>query len=173
MTATMVTEALTSLLTRELRCIQRELDRYPSEDQIWQSHPALPNTSGTLALHAAGNLLHFIGAVFGDTGYQRDRDAEFQRRDVSRAELQRSLRDAVDVVERTLPGITEAQLEDWYPIPVAGQRIRSGEFLMHLAVHLAYHLGQIDYHRRVITGDANGAGAVSPAELSSAVPVTA
>jgi hypothetical protein len=169
----MVTEALAALLTRELRCIQRELERYPAEAQIWQAHPALPNTSGTLALHAAGNLLHFIGAVFGDTGYERDRDAEFQRRDVSRAELLRTLAEAVDVVGRTLPGITEAQLEDWYPFPVAGRRIRSGEFLMHLAVHLAYHLGQIDYHRRVITGDAKGAGAVSPVELSSAVPVTA
>jgi Protein of unknown function (DUF664) len=173
MTATMVTEALAALLTRELRCIQRELEGYPSEAQIWQTHPALPNTGGTLALHAAGNLLHFIGSVFGDSGYQRDRDAEFQRRDVSRVELLLALREAVDVVQRTLPGVTEAQLEDWYPLPVSGRRIRTGEFLMHLTVHLAYHLGQIDYHRRVITGDAKGAGAVSPAELSSAVPVTA
>lgn len=173
MRATMVTETLAALLTRELRCIQRELEKYPSEAQIWQTHPALPNTAGTLALHAAGNLLHFIGSVFGDTGYQRDRDAEFQRRDVARAELLRALREAVDVVERTLPGVTAAQLEDWYPLPVAGRRIRSGEFLMHLAVHLAYHLGQIDYHRRVITGDVVGVGAVSPAELSSAIPVPA
>jgi hypothetical protein len=173
MKATMVTEALAALLTRELRCIQRELERYPSEAQIWQAHPALPNTGGTLALHAAGNLLHFIGAVFGDTGYQRDRDAEFQRRDILRAELLRALGEAVDVVQHTLPGVTEAQLDDWYPLPVAGRRIRGGEFLMHLTVHLAYHLGQIDYHRRVITGDTTGVGAVSPAELSTAVPVTA
>ena len=99
MRATMVTETLAALLTRELRCIQRELEKYPSEAQIWQTHPALPNTAGTLALHAAGNLLHFIGSVFGDTGYQRDRDAEFQRRDVPRAELLRALREAVDACD--------------------------------------------------------------------------
>jgi uncharacterized damage-inducible protein DinB len=169
----MVTEALTALLTRELRCIQREIEAYPSDAQVWQTHPALPNTAGTLALHAAGNLLHFIGAVFGGTGYQRDRDAEFQRYNVARAELLQILQEAVDVVQQVLPGVTGAQLEDWYPLSVAGRRIRSGEFLMHLAVHLGYHLGQIDYHRRMVTGDAKTTGAVSPAELSSAVAVHA
>ncbi len=40
---------------------------------------------------------------------------------------------------------------------------------MHLAVHLTYHLGQIDYHRRIITGEAGKIGAVIPLELATAV----
>jgi uncharacterized damage-inducible protein DinB len=167
----MLTTAVTGTLVRELRCIERELDAYDSDEQVWQTHPALPNTAGTLALHAAGNLEHFIGAVLGGTGYVRDRDGEFNRRNVSRAELKRALDDAIATIEKNLPAVTEAQLEDWYPLAVANRRIRTGEFLVHLAVHLGYHLGQIDFHRRMVSGNVKGAGAVSPAELPSAVAV--
>jgi len=78
---------LAALLDRDLRALRRELEAYPDERQIWQQVPGLPNTAGTLALHLAGNLQHYIGAQFGGTGYVRDRDAEFARRGVSRAEL--------------------------------------------------------------------------------------
>ncbi len=169
----MLTTTVAGMLTRELRTFQRELEAYPDEAQIWQMHPALPNTTGTLALHAAGNLLHFVGAVLGNTGYVRNRDGEFHRRDVARAELIRELERAVEVVQQSLASVTDAKLEDWYPLPVAGCRVRTGEFLVHLAVHLGYHLGQADFHRRIITGEARGTGAVSPTELPGAVPVDA
>jgi len=168
-----VPTAVAGLITRELRTVQRELEAYPDEAQIWQSHPSLPNTGGTLALHAAGNLLHFFGAVYCNTGYVRNREAEFGRRDVPRAELLRSLDEAVDAVQRTCATMTEAQWDEWYPLPVANRRLRTDEFLIHLATHVAYHLGQMDYHRRLVTGNAQGAGAVSPAALPSATPVDA
>jgi hypothetical protein len=165
--------AVAGLITRELRTVQRELEAYPTEAQIWQSHPALPNTGGTLALHAAGNLLHFFGAVYGNTGYVRNREAEFSRRDVPRAELMRNLDEAVDAVQRTCASMTDAQWDEWYPLAVANRRLRTDEFFLHLATHVAYHLGQIDYHRRVVTGTPEGTGAVSPAALPSATPVDA
>jgi uncharacterized damage-inducible protein DinB len=166
-----LTTSVVGLLTRELRTMQRELEAYPDERQIWESHPALPNSAGTLALHAAGNLQHFIGAVLGKNGYVRNRDAEFSRRDVPRAELVQELGAAIDAVERWLPQVTESALADWYPLAVANRRIRTQEFILHLATHLSYHLGQLDYHRRLVTGDATGSGAVSPAELPSAIPI--
>jgi len=168
-----LTAAAAGLLTRELRAMQRELEGYSTESQIWQVHPALPNTGGTLALHAAGNLLHFIGAVLGGSGYVRNRDAEFSRRDVPRAELIRELDRAIEAVESALAGVTESQLAEWYPLPVANRRVRTGEFVLHLATHLAYHLGQVDFHRRIVTGDGKGVGAVSPIELPSAMPIDA
>lgn len=167
----MSSSLIAALLTRELRTLQREIDAYASDEQVWRSHPALPNAAGTLALHAAGNLQHFLGAVIGKSGYVRDRDGEFSRRDVPRSELSRELGAAIDTVERVAPLLTEATLESWYPIPVANRRVRTGEFLLHLSVHLAYHLGQVDYHRRIVTGDAKGVGAVSPTELPSATPM--
>jgi hypothetical protein len=167
----MTPSILAALLSRELRTLQREVEAYPSDALIWAAHPGLPNTGGTLALHAAGNLQHFIGAVLGGTGYVRDRDAEFARRDVPRAALLRELEAAVSVVERVVPALPPAVLESWYPEPVAKRRVRTDEFLAHLEAHLAYHVGQADYHRRAVTGENRGVGAVAPAELPGAVPL--
>ncbi|HEX7122604.1 MAG TPA: DinB family protein [Gemmatimonadaceae bacterium] len=169
----MTPRLVAALMTRELHTMRRELEAYPDDRLVWQPLPGLPNTGGTLALHAAGNLQHFVGAVLGRTGYVRDRDAEFARRDVPRAELLRELEQAIAVVERVLPGLPPAVLADWYPHPVAKRRVRTDEFLVHLLSHLAYHLGQLDYHRRAVTGDGRGVGAVAPAELPSAEPVSA
>jgi hypothetical protein len=164
-------KTVAALLERELRALQREIAAYPSDAHVWQVPPGLPNSGGTLALHAAGNLMHFVGAVLGGTGYVRDRDAEFARRNVSARELSHMLADAEATVRRVLDALPDESFETPYPVPVAGRRINTGEFLGHLATHLAYHLGQVDYHRRVVTGDATGVGAVSPVELPSAVPV--
>lgn len=162
--------ALAAIVRRELRALERELVAYETDDQVWALPAGLPNSAGTLALHAAGNLQGFIGAVLGGSGYVRDRDGEFTRRGVSRTELIDELRRADAAVESVLAAITPGQLEEEYPIAVANRRLNTGEFLLHLAAHLAYHLGQVDYHRRVVTGDGKGVGAVSPAELPSARP---
>ena len=112
-----------------------------------------------------------MGAVLGRTGYVRDRDAEFSRRNVPRSELLRELGTAIEVVERVLGSLPATALDGWYPLPVAKRRIRTDEFLVHLATHLAYHVGQADYHRRAVTGENQGVNAVAPAELPSATPV--
>ncbi|HEU4699123.1 MAG TPA: DinB family protein [Gemmatimonadales bacterium] len=166
----MLAAAVRTLLVRELRALRRELEAYPDDASVWRQPPGLANSAGTLALHVAGNLQHFVGAVLGDSGYVRDRDAEFARRDVPRAELMAGLDAAIAAVEHTLPSLSEARLDDPYPVPVAGHLVQTGEYLCHLAAHLAYHLGQIDYHRRSVTGDARGVGALAPAELGTARP---
>lgn len=163
--------AIAAVICRELRALERELDAYPGEADVWRLPAGLPNSGGTLALHAAGNLRHFVGTVLGGSAYVRDRDQEFARRDVPRAVLIEELREAGRVVEATLTGIDPARFTEPYPIPVANRRVTTGDFLLHLAAHLAYHVGQADYHRRVVSGDARGVGAVSPAELSSAQPI--
>ena len=128
-----------------------------------------PTPAGTLALHLAGNLQHYVGARWGGTGYVRDRDAEFARRDVPRAELIAEIERARAAVAAGLGAVgAEAARRGRIPSSSRGCRIRTGDFLVHTAVHLAYHLGQLDAHRRVVTGNAEGVGAVKPAELGSA-----
>lgn len=166
----MIGPAMAAVIIRELRTIERELQAYPSEDQIWELPAGLPNSAGTLALHAAGNLQHFIGAVLGGSSYVRDRDAEFSRRGVPRAELVEGLHRAERAVE-TLASMDPARFADVYPLPVANRRVNTGEFVAHLATHLAYHAGQLDFHRRIVTGDVAGVGAVSPTELPSSKPI--
>ena len=157
--------AVEILITREIRAVKREIEAYPDDASVWRVIPGLPNTGGTLALHLAGNLQHFFGAILGKDGYRRDRDAEFARRDVPRRELLEELDAAIASVERTLRGLVKGSLPDVYPEPIAKRRFASDIYLLHLVSHLAYHLGQIDYHRRAVTGDARAIDAVSVREL--------
>ncbi|WP_236646351.1 DinB family protein [Gemmatirosa kalamazoonensis] len=153
------------MLHRELGAVRRSVEAYPDEASLWQVPAGLPNAGGTLVLHIAGNLQHYIGAVLGNSGYVRDRDAEFSRRDVPRAELLAEIDAATEAVDRTLAALPNDWLDAVYPERVAGHDVLTRDYIIHLASHLAYHLGQLDYHRRAITGDRRGIGALAPAEL--------
>ncbi len=168
---TTLTDSLAAIFSRELTTLRMEVEAYPSEADLWRSVPGTSNSGGTLALHLSGNLQHFIGAVLGKSGFVRNRDAEFSSRDISRSELTRQIEQTIATVRDTLQGLDAAQLEQQYPEPVAKMRVNTGDFLVHLACHLSYHLGQLDYHRRVVTGGAALSGALSPTRLWSAVSV--
>ncbi|HUR95795.1 MAG TPA: DinB family protein [Gemmatimonadales bacterium] len=163
---------LAAIYDRDLRALRRELEAYPEERQIWQEVPGLPNSAGTLALHLAGNLQHYIGAKVGGTDYVRNREAEFGRRGIPRVELLAEIERAREAVASGLARVQQSTLEAEFPEVVVQSRIRAGEYLIHLATHLAYHLGQVDCHRRVVTGQAGGVGALRPTELGSAKVVT-
>lgn len=161
----MLSEAIRTLLMRELRTLAREVDAYPTDALLWRLVPGIPNSGGTLALHLAGNLEHFVGAVLGGTGYVRDRDAEFSTRELARAEVRARVESAARAVDAALSHLTAERCEASYPMDVGGRPVRAGDFLVHLVAHTAYHVGQIDYHRRFLDPDAQGVGAVSTAEL--------
>lgn len=167
----MIVTYLSGIMARDLRGLRREVEAYPDDASLWTTHPGLPNTAGNLVLHLSGNLQHFVGAVLGATGYQRDRDAEFARRNVPRKELLAEIDATSRAVTTTLAALTPAQLEAPFPIAVGKVQVNTLDFLLHLATHLTYHLGQVDYHRRIATGMTAGVGAVPPAELKSAAPM--
>lgn len=156
----MTTAHLSRLINRELVALRDELLAYPNEADMWQLPKGVPNSGGNLALHLVGNLRFFIGTQLGATGYVRDRDAEFAKSGVPRAEIVKGIEAAADEVTRTLATLDPAQLEKPFPAELGGNRIQTGMFLQHLASHLAYHLGQIDYHRRVVTGSSHSVGAL-------------
>lgn len=161
----MSAETIRSILLRDLRALAREVDAYPNDDLLWRIAPGISNPAGTLVLHLTGNLEHFIGAVLGRTGYVRDRDAEFAVRDLTRAELHRSIDSAAGAVDVALARLSPEQWQAPYPVPVGGRRLGTADFLVHLAAHLAYHLGQIDYHRRMLVPGSNPIDAMSIGEL--------
>lgn len=161
----MSAETIRSILLRDLRALAREVDAYPNDDLIWRIVPGISNPAGTLVLHLTGNLEHFLGAVLGGTGYLRDRDAEFALRDLTRAELHRSIDSAAGAVDVALAHLSPEQWQAPYPVPVGGRRLGTADFLVHLAAHLAYHLGQIDYHRRMLVPGSNTIDAMSIGEL--------
>lgn len=161
----MLTDLLRPIYARDLRTLDREVEAYPDDASVWREVPGLPNTAGTLVLHLVGNLNHFIGTVLGETDYVRDRDAEFTMRDVPRAKLRQAVADTAAVVEGVFMALPAERLDEPFPLQFRGATLRTGTTLIHLATHLAFHLGQVDYHRRVVTGDPTGVAVMVPAEL--------
>ena len=156
------------LLTRELSAFSRELDLFPDEALIWATVPGIANSAGTLTLHVCGNLQYYVGAVLGNTGYVRDRDLEFSARNVPRPLLQASLTKTAEVVRTVLADLPDESLAIEYPDVLGGPRMPTGLFLGQLASHLAFHLGQAGYLRRILTGANESSGALALREISGA-----
>jgi hypothetical protein len=160
-------EWIAVLLTRELESFERELRLFPDDTTVWRTVPGITNSAGTLAVHISGNLLHFVGAVLGASGYIRDRVHEFSVRDIPRESLIADIRRAGDVVTRIVPFVSDHELAQPYPEEVGGVQIVTGLFLAHLSGHLAFHLGQAGYLRRVLTGDPQSASPLPLRPLAS------
>ena len=157
---------LSRLFGRELAALRDELLAYPDERMIWALPPGVPHSAGTLTLHLCGNLRWFIGAQLGASGYVRDRPLEFSQRDVPRATLIAQIEAAADEVTRALASLEDSELDRPYPPEIASIRISTARWVQHLASHLAYHLGQIDYHRRIVTGSSVSVGTLPLASIA-------
>lgn len=146
----MIIETLKTLFKRDLNKLKAEIEAYKTEENIWKVANEIPNSAGNLTLHLMGNLNYFIGAEIGKTNYIRHRDLEFSTKNLHRNELIKMVEEANLVVEDSLNLLTSQDLEREYPLVVFQEKMTTGYFLMHLATHLAYHLGQINYHRRLL-----------------------
>jgi len=159
---------LKPLFLRDLDSLSRQVGLYPDDALVWKAVPGWTNTGGTLVLHLVGNLRHFVGALLGGSGYVRDRDAEFITTGLSRMDLQDLVSKAAVEVEAALTGLDDARLQEPFPFSFGGRSLSTGLMLTHLAGHLTFHLGQIDYHRRFVVDGAEAAGSVSLAPLFDA-----
>jgi uncharacterized damage-inducible protein DinB len=164
------TEILAGLITRELRALRREIEAYPDDASLWARPPGIANSGGALAHHLTGNLRHFIGARLGAGSYVRDRAAEFEQAELGREALVQRVDAALDEVERTLAALDPALLGTEFPDSVAGNSVGTAALLTHLLSHLGYHLGQIDYHRRIVTGSGDTVDALAVAEIPGIQP---
>ena len=146
----MNTDALLSFFERDLNKLITEIELYKNEEAIWRVEKNIANSAGNLVLHIVGNLHTFIGKEIGKTGYVRNRELEFTRKNVSRQELIDGIKDTIKMVKNSLTSITNEDLKKEYPV-MKFSKIESTEYLLvHLATHLTYHLGQINYHRRLM-----------------------
>jgi len=146
----MLRKILAEIYERDLGKLKDEIGQYADESDLWEATEGITNPAGNLCLHLSGNLKHFFGAVLGNNGYVRDRDAEFANKNVSRAVMLADIDVAQNVVLSTLAELTEEDLDKPYPIEVFGRPMTTGYFLTHLTAHLNWHLGQINYHRRLV-----------------------
>jgi hypothetical protein len=148
----MLSQILTELYERDLNKLREEIELYSDEADLWKVGGDIINPAGNLCLHLTGNLKHFFGAVLGGSGYVRDRDAEFSRKNVAKSELLAGIDEAKSVVLATLEKLTDEDYSKTYPFEVFGKPMTTGFFLTHLESHLNWHLGHINYHRRLLAG---------------------
>jgi len=145
----MLQEILVKLFERDLDKLRDEVEAYVDEADLWKVNGAVTNSGGNLALHLVGNLNHFIGGILGNSGYVRDRDAEFTDKDLSRQKLLDEIDRSKPFILAALGTVTDEVLASNYPIEVFGHPMTTEFFLVHLSTHFNYHLGQLNYHRRM------------------------
>jgi DinB superfamily len=157
----MLATELAALYVRDLGRLVQELRAFPDTPSLWRAAPGVTNAAGTLALHLEGNLREYVGKQLGQIAYTRDRPREFSARDIEQAELVSRIEALRDAIPKVIGALSPERLDATCPEPFDGSSISTRQFLIHLSGHLNYHLGQIDYLRRVTTGD----GAISLASL--------
>lgn len=146
----MFSQTLKKLFNRDLHKLKVEIESYQNEASLWVIDQSIANSAGNLCLHLIGNLNTYIGATLGGSGYIRNRELEFSLKDVAREELLIQIDETIDIVNQTLDKITPEEIGAEYPLLVFEQKTSTEYFLTHLTTHLAYHLGQINYHRRLL-----------------------
>lgn len=146
----MLIETLKALFNRDLTRLRNEIELYKNEENLWKIEKQIANSAGNLCLHLIGNLNTYIAAEIGKTNYVRHRELEFSLKNISKEELIDNIEKLKIIIATSLDKLTVEQLEKEYPVLVFENKTSTGYFLIHLTTHLTYHLGQINYHRRLL-----------------------
>jgi uncharacterized damage-inducible protein DinB len=146
----MIIQTISSFLARDISQVKLELELYQHEKTIWQIENGIANSAGNLCLHLLGNLNGFICAGIGNSGYVRNRPLEFSEKNIPRSELIHQLDKTKDSVSSSLELISDDVLDQNFPLQIFDNKSSYGHMLIHIVTHLNYHLGQINYHRRLL-----------------------
>ena len=148
--ASVIANCVSEILVRDLQKLATEVSAFNNEENFWKVQGTISNSSGNLVLHLCGNLQHFIGAVLGNSDYIRNRDEEFLKKNISKNELLAEIEKTIEAVKTGMSTLTDEDLYKEYPLEKWNQHSSKAFFLIHLTAHLNYHLGQINYLRRVL-----------------------
>ena len=144
-------DELADLLHRDLTRLIQQIQAFTDPGTLWQCAPGITNSAGNLALHLEGNLREYVGRIVGGIPYQRVRDQEFSQKNLTPGDLAKRIEETRQIVTTSLRQMNEDQLPNSFPGDPSGVPMSTREFLIHLYGHFNYHLGQIDYLRRLLT----------------------
>jgi hypothetical protein len=142
---------LAELFVRDLTKLRDEVKKFKDSDNVWRKEDGISNTAGTLVVHLVGSLNYTIGELIGHNGYVRDRVKEFTAIDVPQDELIVAIEKLIAVVQKSLTDISQQTLDADYPLDVFGKK-STAFYLSNFYGHLNYHLGQVNYLRRMLEG---------------------
>jgi hypothetical protein len=145
----MLNNILANFYERDIRKLIEEINLFKNEEDIWKTAGSVKNSCGNLALHIIGGLNYLIGTTLAQTNYVRNREQEFIRKDVERKELVAQLEALISLINQALTALT-AEMEAEFPIFFDKPKASVSYVLMQLLAHLNYHLGQVNYLRRVL-----------------------
>jgi Protein of unknown function (DUF1572) len=148
----MLVEIFKTLFERDLNKLKVEIELYQNENKIWHFEKGISNSAGNLCLHLIGNLNAYIGVGLAKTNYIRKRDLEFSLKNIPVQELIKKIEETIMVIKNGLNHLSEKQMKDDFPIIIWDKPMSIAYTLIQLIAHLNYHLGQINYHRRLIDG---------------------
>ena len=143
---------LSLLFKRDLGRLKKQLDLFPNDDSLWNVPLGVTNSGGNLALHLEGNLREYIGRQLGKHEYQRKRELEFSSKGLTKSELMSRIDELIELIPSVIEGLSNEEVEHEYPQVVLDAPMSTRQFLIHLYGHLNWHLGQIDYVRRIDLG---------------------
>lgn len=141
---------ITDLYQRDIDKLIEEINSFKKEKDIWKVKGDVKNPAGNLTLHLLGNLNHFIGRTLGHTDYIRKRDDEFSIKNIPRDKLVFDLVSLKEVVKNTLEKLSTEDLNKEFPIKIRDEVLTTELMLIYLLNHFNYHLGQVNYLRRLI-----------------------
>ena len=145
-----MTNELIKLYERDLDKLEKEIKAFDNEENLWRITGDIRNPAGNLCLHLCGNLNTFIGQQLGQSGYVRNREFEFKGKDVPQSELIDQVKSTKNMVTSVLKNIQPEDFSKPYPLNFLGYEMTVGYCLTHLYGHFSYHLGQINYLRRIL-----------------------
>jgi hypothetical protein len=152
---------LAALFRRDLTRLAQELHAVPHDGVLWSKPAGVANSIGNLVLHLEGNLREYIGRQLGGVPYTRERDREFTDTGLTKDSLLARVEPLAILIPEIIARLSDADLKRLYPEEPFNSPISTAQYLVSLNNHLNYHLGQIDYLRRILTGS----GAVDFAQL--------
>ena len=141
---------LATLFRRDLAKLIHQIESFPTDESLWQVLPGVNNPAGNLALHIQGNLREYVGRQLGQLSYIRNRPLEFSARGLSRHEVCDQLTELINSIPAVIENLSDEQLEMEYPEVVLEAATSTRQFLIHLYGHLNWHLGQVNYLRRIL-----------------------
>lgn len=137
------------LLGDYLPKIERCLEKL-NDEQIWWRANEESNSIGNLILHLCGNARQWIVCGIGSAPDARNRDSEFEQRDViPRDELVTLLRSTLSDVQTTLQSLDPSTLLEYRKIQ--GNDVDILEAVFHVTEHFSMHTGQIILLTKLLT----------------------
>lgn len=142
---------ITEIFARDLDVLADEVTQTKDEN-LWLTVPGINNSVGTLALHICGNLRYFVGAVIGEDGFIRNREAEFSNQPISKSEILSEINATKTAVKSALGKLNPSNLsKPMRETPPQHMGRSVGFFLIQLSCHFSRHRGQLDYLRRMLS----------------------